>query len=75
MLLNETRRKDPSAKYIPFDRNRLGAEWDSIGRLKRGRVGDADCSFFPIRDFVDTLLGLVRPNPEKWMPPKETESR
>lgn len=71
MLLNENRLKNPSAIYIPFDRERLGAEWDSMGRLKRGRVGDADCRLFPIRDFVDSLLQLVRRNPEKWMPPQE----
>lgn len=71
MRWNEARRHDPSAQYIFFDRERLGVAWDAIGRLWRGRVGDAECRLFPIRDYVDTLLEIVRPEPGKWVAMKK----
>lgn len=68
MRWNEARRSDPTALFIFADRDRLGAEWDALGRLRRGRVGDADCRLFPIRDYVDTLLGIIRADPVRWVP-------
>jgi aminoglycoside 3-N-acetyltransferase len=57
---------DPQAKYLWFDRDRLGAYWNTLGRLRQGNVGDAPSRLFPIRDYVDTLLDLVQANPEAW---------
>ncbi|MEI8309138.1 MAG: AAC(3) family N-acetyltransferase [Verrucomicrobiota bacterium] len=64
---NERREKDPAQEYVFLHRDKLGGYWDSLGRLARGRVGDADCRLFAIRDFVETLLDLVRREPENWM--------
>ena len=56
------------AEFAWIGRNRpvLGEYWDSLGRLRRGRVGNADCRLFSIRDFVDTLLEAVRAEPSKY---------
>lgn len=63
---NERRRRNPDMPFIAFDREKLGAYWDSLGRLRRGRIGDADCRLFPIRDYVDTLMAAVRLEPKRW---------
>lgn len=65
---NERLETNPRAEFVYIGRNRplLGAYWDSLGRLRRGRVGDADSRLFPMRDFVDTLLDAVRSQPEKY---------
>lgn len=62
----ERRRSDPAAPYAGLDRPRLGALWDRTGRLRRGRVGSAECRLFGIRDYVDTLLGVVRGTGRRW---------
>jgi aminoglycoside 3-N-acetyltransferase len=62
---------NPAAEYYWINREALGAHWDSLGRLSRGKVGDADCRLFPIRDFVDTLVAAVKREPKKffkWYP-------
>lgn len=58
---------EPDLAYVRFDRERLGAYWDGLGRLRRGRVGDAESRCFPIRDYVDTLLEVVRESPDPWL--------
>ncbi len=60
MLWNEIRKGDPEAAYVGLDREKSGAKWDQIGRLNRGKIGDADCRCFQIRDYVDTLLVEAR---------------
>lgn len=54
---------DSQASYRWINRDKLGQRWDEIGRLQRGRVGDADCRLFLIRDFVDGLLAEVERDP------------
>ena len=66
MWWEERRQSDPRAAFVGLDRPRLGALWDRTGRLSRGRVGDAGCRLFGIRDYVDTLLGVVRSTGARW---------
>ena len=63
---NELLAGDPEAGYRWIKREEIGAHWDSLGRLSRGRVGEAECRLFSIRDFVDTLLAAVRREPDRW---------
>ena len=64
MYWNDLLEKDSEASFLGLDRNKLGAFWERLGKLNRGRVGDADCRCFGIRDYVDTLLEEVRRDPE-----------
>ena len=59
--------KDPEATYPTIDRDLLGAYWDSLGRLRRGQVGDSGCRLFPIRDFITALVSEVDRNPEAYL--------
>lgn len=56
--------EDPEAPFIWLDRPRLGAVWDRQGSLTCGRIGDAECRLFGIRDYVDGLLDVVRADPD-----------
>ncbi len=63
---------DPKAEYFWINREALGAWWDGLGRMARGRVGDADSRLFPVADFVDTLLDAIGRDPAayfKWWKP------
>lgn len=60
MYWNERLSVDENARYVWLSREKLGEYWDSLGRLKQGKVGNADCRLFYIKDFVDTLLDAVR---------------
>ena len=64
---NELLQRDPKADYRWINREEIGAYWDSLGRLTRGRVGEAECRLFAIRDFVDTLLEAFRHEPDRWV--------
>src|SRR5262249_25059737 len=55
---------DAKAGHFYIHRERLGERWDSLGKPRRGRVGDADSRLFGIRDFVETLLTVVEREPE-----------
>jgi aminoglycoside N3'-acetyltransferase len=44
----------------------LGEYWDGIGKQHRGKVGDAECRLFFIREFVDTLLAVVEKEPARF---------
>lgn len=65
MYWNLKRQSDPDAEYRWGNRPVMGEFWDSLGRLRRGRVGDADCRLFPIQDFVDTLLAAALKEPDR----------
>lgn len=66
MYWNERRRADPAWPFIAYNRVAMGAHWERVGRLRRGKVGDADCRLFGIREFVDTLLAAIRATPKAW---------
>ena len=66
MYWNRMLKNDPNAKYLPLNRENLGAYWDSLGCLKRGFIGCAECRLFSIRDFVDTLFVAVIGDPDRW---------
>ena len=66
MWWEERRQPDPRARFMGLDRPRLGALWDRMGHQRRGLVGDAGCRLFGIRDYVDTLLGVVRGTGTRW---------
>ena len=70
---NASLKEDPEADYYWINRLVLGEYWDSVGRLKLGKVGDSVCRLFPIRDFMDTLLEAVRRKPDQFFKywPKE----
>jgi hypothetical protein len=63
---NDTLRGNPQAEYFWINRPVLGEHWDSLGWLRRGRVGASDARLFPIRDFVDTLLDAVKREPARF---------
>ena len=58
---------DPQAAFIGLNRPKLGAFWESLGKLAQGRVGDSDCRLFHIKTYVDTLLTEVERNPEPYV--------
>ena len=58
---------NPEANFIGLSRLELGAFWDALGNLKRGKVGDSDCRLFPIKAYVDTLLVEVEQNPKPYL--------
>ena len=57
---------NPDANFIGLNRPKLGAFWDGLGKLRRGKVGDSDCRLFQIKTYVDTLLVEVERNPEPY---------
>lgn len=59
---NKLLKRDPQARYPAIERPLLGAYWDRVGTLRRGRVGDSECRFFSIREYVDSLLQEVEKN-------------
>ena len=63
------RRRDTerAAAFPALDRVKLGAFWEGSGELRRGRVGDADCRLFGIRNYVDSLLAEVERNPQPFL--------
>lgn len=66
----------PEAPFDHLDREAAGAYWDSLGRLAQGKVGDADCRLFGIKDFVDALMEAAKIDPHRffkwitWPPPE-----
>ena len=74
MLWAERRRSNPEAAFVGLDRPSVGAVWDRSGRVLRGRVGDAECRLFGIRDYVDTLLSIAREDPERYSAHHRRES-
>lgn len=59
--------RNPKATYPGIKRPALGAFWDRVGTLSRGRIGDADCRLFRVRDYVHTLLDEVETNPGPYL--------
>jgi aminoglycoside N3'-acetyltransferase len=66
MHWNRQLERDPKAEYFYINRPVLGEYWDGLGKQHRGRVGDAACRLFLIREFVDTLLAAVEKQPERF---------
>ena len=66
MYWSYLRDSDRNAEYCALDREKLGGYWDSLIRLNRNKVGDADCRLFSIRDYVDTLLAAVKTDPDSF---------
>ena len=67
MHWHQMRKENPLVPYPSLDRNKLGAFWDRVGRLNRGKVGHADCRHFSIRDYVDSCLNEVGRYPERYI--------
>jgi aminoglycoside 3-N-acetyltransferase len=63
----QRRRTDPHAAYGWINRPLMGRWWDEQGRLHRGRIGEADCRLFSIRDYVDTVLAEVQRDPHRYV--------
>lgn len=55
------------AAYIGLNRPKLGAFWDTLGELRRGKVGDSECRLFHIKTYVNTLLAEVEHNPNPYL--------
>ena len=53
-------------EFSRLNRPALGEFWDRTRKLRRGRMGDADCRLFRIREYVDTLLREVIDNPDPY---------
>ena len=58
---------DSSANFVGLNRPKLGAFWDALGNLKRGKVGNSDCRLSNIKTYVDTLLAEVEHNPDPYV--------
>ncbi|MCY4402058.1 MAG: AAC(3) family N-acetyltransferase [Candidatus Poribacteria bacterium] len=67
IYFNKRLTKNPDATFISLNRPVLGAFWDSLGNLNRGKVGDSDCRLFHIKTYVDTLLKEVEKNPKQYI--------
>ena len=57
---------DADAEYGVIDRQVAGRFWDSTGKVSHGKVGDAECRLFRIRECVDALLTETVRNPEPY---------
>ncbi len=55
------------ANFLGLNRPKLGAFWDGLGNLKRGKVGDSNCRLSSIKSYVDTLLVEVEQNPNPYV--------
>ena len=64
---NKRLAKDLDADFISLNRPVLGAFWDLLGNLSKGKVGDSDCRLFHIKTYVDTLLNEVEKNPKPYI--------
>lgn len=54
---------DPGADYRWIDREAAGCVWDADGILTQGKVGNAACRLFSVREFVDAMLVRVASSP------------
>ena len=66
IIWNEWLKSDPEAPYVALNREQIGGFWDQFGQMNRGKLGNADCRFFEIQDYVDTLLEEVRKNSRRF---------
>ena len=66
MYWNERLSNDPNASFVRLDRDRMGEVWEQTGSMKTGKIGDAGCRLFRIRDYVDGLLAVVRADPDPY---------
>ncbi|HOL49423.1 MAG TPA: AAC(3) family N-acetyltransferase [bacterium] len=64
---NERLLTDQKASYVSINREKLGQYFDSLGKLTRSFIGQADSRLFKIRDFVDTLCREVRKHTDKYV--------
>jgi len=66
LFWNQRLRENANAHYFYINREEAGTWWDAQGRLTRGRVGYAECRFFSIREFVNSLLEAVTLDPARF---------
>ena len=59
-----------STRYdFPFNyinREAAGDYWDSLSRQRRGKIGDADCRLFVVREFTDAVLEAAKTDPKRF---------
>jgi aminoglycoside N3'-acetyltransferase len=55
---------DAAFNYI--NREEVFVFWDSLNRQHRGKIADADCRLFGIREFVDTVLAAAKQEPRRF---------
>jgi aminoglycoside N3'-acetyltransferase len=68
MIWNRLLELDDEVEFVGIDRPAAGLFWDGLGRLKSGKLGDADCRLFSIADYVDTIVVEVEKNPQPYLP-------
>ena len=54
------------AVFNHINREEVFVFWDSLNRQHRGRIGDAECCLFLIREFVDTVLAAAKQDPRRF---------
>ena len=64
---NKRHKNNLKANFIGLNRPTLGEYWDSIGKLRQGKIGDSLSRLFSIKRYVDTLLAEVERNPEPYI--------
>ena len=67
MCWNRLLAADSKSEYVWLDRHAMGAFWDGLGRLSRGKVGGAECRLFSIRDYIDTLFAEAEANRDPYV--------
>ncbi len=61
------RSRNPEAGMDTIFREAAGAWFDSLGKDRNGKVGDADCKLFRISDFMDAMLDGLETMPERFV--------
>lgn len=67
IYFNKLLADNAEANVFDLNRPKLGAFWDGLGKLRRGKIGDSDCRLFHIKTYVDTLLAEVERNPKPYV--------
>ena len=64
MYWDERLQHNEHADFVRLERFKLGAFWEGLGRLNRGKVGQSNCRCFGIQDYVNALLEEVKQDPD-----------
>jgi aminoglycoside N3'-acetyltransferase len=52
------------ASFNRISREEVFVFWDQSNHQKRGKIGDADCRLFLIREFLDIMLDAIKADPK-----------
>lgn len=64
---NKRLSENTKAKFVGFNRPKLGEYWDLLEILKQGNIGDSLSRLFHIKSYVEALLAEVDRNPDPYI--------